>query len=58
MAKDWMHETAMEISGLMSREPGLVLQDGGEMVPGFIKEISPDNWDKLARKMLLTDDAK
>ncbi len=58
MAKDWMHETAVEVSGLMSKEPGLVLQDGGEIIPGFIKEISPENWDKLARKMLLTDDVK
>ncbi len=58
LAKEWMHETAVEVSDLMSKEPGLLLQDGGEVIPGFIKEIDPDNWDKLARRMLLTGDKK
>jgi hypothetical protein len=56
MARNWMRTTSEELSALMSKEQGLVLQDGGEIISGFIKEISPDNWQQLSKRMLMTEE--
>jgi hypothetical protein len=40
----------------MSGDFGVVLQDGGLPISGFAREISPQNWDQLAREFLLTDE--
>lgn len=34
---------------------GLALQDGGQVITGFAKEIVDDQWDQLSRELFLTD---
>lgn len=55
LAKAWMEETVDRVGGSLTAEGGLVLQDGGQMVSGFAKEIDPENWDRLAGSFFMTD---
>lgn len=56
LAKVWMEETAEKISNIMTKDVGIVMQDGGVPICGFVKEIANDNWTKIAKEFLLTKD--
>jgi hypothetical protein len=55
LARAWMEETVDKLSMIISREQGVVLQDGGIITNGFVKELAPDNWDELASEFLMTE---
>lgn len=54
LAKTWMEHSAEVVRGKMSGEIGVVAQDGGTVVRGFARNISPDKWDELVSELLLT----
>ncbi len=56
LAKAWIENTVDKLSTRITGDFGVVLQDGGLPVTGFAKEISPINWDQLAREFLLTSE--
>jgi glycine cleavage system H lipoate-binding protein len=53
-ARAWMDEAAESLSALMGPKLGPVLQDGGVPVSGFARELSPQDWTRIARELLLT----
>lgn len=55
VAMAWLKETVKSINQKMTGTPELVLQDGGKIIPGFAREIDPENWDKLIKEYLLTE---
>ncbi len=55
LARSWMKETSDRISGLMGRELGVVMQDGGLPIYGFGRHIGGDRWHALAAELFLTD---
>jgi glycine cleavage system H lipoate-binding protein len=52
-ARAWMDDAAESLSALMGPKLGPVLQDGGVPVSGFAREISPQDWHRVARELLL-----
>jgi glycine cleavage system H lipoate-binding protein len=54
LAETWMALTEGDLRRHMSGDLGLVLQDGGFPVSGIARELSPDEWDKVAGEFLLT----
>lgn len=54
LARAWMDEAAETLSGLMGPKLGPVLQDGGVPVSGFARELSPQEWTRIAEQLLLT----
>ncbi len=56
LAKAWMEETVEKVGGALTGHGGLVMQDGGQMISGFAKEIDSEHWDRFASSFLLTDD--
>jgi glycine cleavage system H lipoate-binding protein len=55
LAWAWMEGTVVSLRGRMAGELGPVMQDGGLPVSGFAKELSPEQWDEIAREFLLTE---
>lgn len=55
LARLWMDDTSRRLGDLMDPELGTVLQDGGELVSGFARELAGDDWPQLAAQMLLTE---
>jgi glycine cleavage system H lipoate-binding protein len=53
-AQAWMDEAAESLSALMGPKLGPVLQDGGVPVSGFARALSPEDWTRIAGKLLLT----
>ena len=58
MVKVWMENTVDRLSNFITGNEGLVLQDGGIPVSGFIREISHDYWDNITKEFLLTNISK
>jgi glycine cleavage system H lipoate-binding protein len=56
LAHAWMENTVNLISQRMTGNLGVVLQDGGLPISGFVKEISPEKWDRIAKEFLLTEE--
>jgi len=56
LAHAWMENTVNEISRRMTGNLGVVLQDGGLPISGFVKEISSQEWDRIAKEFLLTEE--
>ena len=56
LAKAWMEDTVDRVGGSLTAQSGLVMQDGGQMISGFAKEIDPEHWDEFAGKFLLTNE--
>ena len=54
VARAWMDEAAESLSNLMGPKLGPVLQDGGVPVSGFARELSPQDWTRIASELLLT----
>jgi glycine cleavage system H lipoate-binding protein len=51
-ARRFLDAAADALSGRMSPELGVVLQDGGAPVHGIAREIDPEHWDALVRRAL------
>lgn len=51
----WTKEIVSRLRRMMSDDLGIVLQDGGLPVPGFVKIIFPKNWDKIVREFFLSN---
>jgi glycine cleavage system H protein len=58
LARLWFEDTVDALSRLITRNYGVVLQDGGTIVSGFVRDLSSEEWDKIARQFLLSDDLK
>lgn len=56
LAKAWLEDTVEKISNTMTKDVGIVMQDGGVPISGFVKEIAKDNWENIAKEFLLTDE--
>ena len=54
LARAWMEEAAQRIRAMIGREPGVVLQDGGDVITGFGRELAPGGWHGVAAELLLT----
>lgn len=55
LAVTWMEHVAESLRKRMSGKLGTVLQDGGTLVSGFAKQLSPEDWDKIASEYLLNE---
>lgn len=56
VARAWIQDTVDKLSISISRNYGVVLQDGGTITNGFVKELAPDNWPEVAGEFFLTND--
>jgi len=56
IARAWIEDTVNTLSTRISGNYGVVLQDGGTITNGFIKEIAPENWEIVASEFFLTKD--
>ena len=56
VAKAWIQDTVNKLSMRVSNNYGVVLQDGGTISNGFVKELAPDNWDEVVKEYFLTND--
>jgi glycine cleavage system H lipoate-binding protein len=56
LAKAWMEETVEKVGNAITGHGGLVMQDGGQMISGFAKELDSENWETFAASFLLTND--
>ena len=54
LARRWMDEVCMELSGGLTPELGMLSQDGGLPVEGIARNLAPSEWDLVARKFFLT----
>lgn len=55
LARLWMHSEIGKLNEMMGSRLGIVLQDGGIPINGFAKELSNEEWDKIARFFLKTE---
>jgi glycine cleavage system H lipoate-binding protein len=55
LASAWLDEAVARLRLSMAGDLGPVLQDGGTPMPGFVKNLSPENWDEIAREFFLVD---
>jgi len=56
LAKAWMEDTVDRVGGSLTAQGGLVMQDGGQMISGFAREIDPEHWDEFAADFFLTNE--
>ena len=54
LARAWMDQSMDRVSHRLLPQLGVVLQDGGEPVEGFVRRLDPERWPVLAAEMLLT----
>jgi hypothetical protein len=55
VARAWIEETVNKLSRIITGNAGVVLQDGGTITNGFIKELDAKEWDKIAAEFFLTN---
>ena len=55
MVRAWVQTTLDRLRRRMGRELGAVYQDGGIPVAGFVRALSPDRWDEIAREFLIPE---
>ncbi len=55
LARAWNRATVDRLQHLQAGELGLLLPDGGVPVDGFVRALSPDGWEALAREFLLSN---
>jgi glycine cleavage system H lipoate-binding protein len=56
VARAWIQDTVNKLSMRISNNYGVVLQDGGTITNGFVKELAPDNWQEVVKEYFLTDE--
>lgn len=56
-ARKWTETSWEELSSLFTPELGTVMHDGGAPVQGFARGVDEANWDAIARRFLLTEEA-
>lgn len=54
LATAWMEETVESLRARMGEDLGQVYQDGGVVVTGIAKALSPEKWDEVAKEYLLS----
>jgi len=54
LARSWMDQSMDRVSHRLLPQLGAVLQDGGEPVEGFARQLDPEHWPAIAAEMLLT----
>lgn len=55
LARSWIGATVENLRQLRAGELGILMPDGGIPVEGFVRVLSPDRWDEIARQLLLSD---
>ncbi len=55
LARTWMSTAEKRLNTMMGGELGLVLQDGGVPVNGFVRELEPERWREVAADLLLNE---
>ncbi|MBW7995820.1 MAG: glycine cleavage system protein H [Candidatus Glassbacteria bacterium] len=55
LAFAWLEETINKLRVRLVGDLGTVLQDGGTPLSGFVKNLSPEKWDEIAREFLLVE---
>ena len=56
-ARRWMDSVCESLGAEVAPiELGKVYLDGGQLVDGLARSLSPDNWDRVARRFFLTED--
>ncbi len=59
LARRWMETVWEQLSAeAAGAELGLVCQDGGVPVDGMARALSPEHWEQVARRYLLTEDER
>lgn len=53
--KGWVEATLEKLRTMIGTELGLMYQDGGLPVSGFIRQIAPNDWDKIVREFLVPE---
>jgi glycine cleavage system H protein len=56
IARAWIEDTVNKLSKSITGGHGVVLQDGGTIRNGFVKELAPDHWEQVAAEYFLTKD--
>jgi glycine cleavage system H protein len=56
IARAWIQDTVDKLSNRITNNYGVVMQDGGVISNGFIKELAPENWEEVAADFFLTND--
>lgn len=56
LAIAWMEETINNLRKKIAGDLGIVFQDGGLPIIGFVRNLSPDKWDEIANEFLLTNE--
>jgi len=54
MAFSWMEKATETLTEKMTGELGILLQDGGTLISGFAKQLSPENWEEIASEFFMT----
>lgn len=50
--KMWLDENMNRLNAMMSQKESYVLQDGGEIINGFAKEFSKENWKEIVNSFM------
>jgi hypothetical protein len=56
IANFWMQVTIEKLNKLMTSDAMPVMADGGQIRDGFLTELVPQSWQKIAAEFLLTGD--
>jgi glycine cleavage system H protein len=54
LAKHWMNNTLNIIRRRMYGQLEYTFQDGGTPIHGFVRTLSPDNWEEVAKEFLMS----
>jgi glycine cleavage system H lipoate-binding protein len=57
VARAWIQDTVNKLSMRISDNYGVVMQDGGTITNGFVRELAPDNWDEVVKEYFLTNES-
>jgi glycine cleavage system H lipoate-binding protein len=55
LATAWMAQTVERLRAMPVGDLGVVLPDGGMPVDGFVRALAPEDWDRVARELLLSE---